>query len=601
MTSLTRYIRHLHYFARGYELFIVFLLFVAIIIGLIDALSVSLLYPMLSVGFLTQTDTIPMYDLITEIGSIIPIGSTFVHLGLLFILLTGLSLSLQLLYWKIALIFQRNVTIGIKKAIFTKVDSNDYRFFVDSKQGDLINLFNQSPFYIQQTYEKIIAIITDFISSVTVVIMLFFVSPTGLILVLVGGILFYLLINIIGKNISEKLGYLQIASGQSENKVINEFISGIKPIRALHASAHWKMQYDTALQIYWDRFAEFMFIQRLPIIAINSLFYMTIGAIVLILYIYYAESFLQVIPVLGTFSAGMMKILPKIMNMGSYKLDLKNGLPHVTSVYSFLNNDSYKTIESGKIACKEIKSDILLQNLSFSYNHSPILHNVTMKICKGSMTALVGPSGSGKSTIAILLLRLYDPTGGEIIVNDRNLKEYEADSFRDLVGYVSQDPFVFNDTVRENITFGGIFSDSDVIHAAKLAHAHEFIMEMSHGYETLVGDQGITLSGGEKQRIVIARAMIRRPELLILDEATSSLDNISEGLVQKAIDQVAQECTTLVIAHRLSTVKKADSIVVIEKGRILEEGTHNDLLEKKGKYWEMNQVHGSQLSENTDR
>lgn len=587
MVTFKEYLHQLRFFIQGYEHYLFFLLILSIIIGLIDAGSIALLYPMISVGFQISADSIPFYGVIDYISSLIPMGSQFVHLGLLFIILTATSLCLQLAYWKVAFIFQRELIVKTKQSIFSKIDSNDYKFFIDSRQGDLINLFNQSPYYVQQTYDRLLCLCTDLMTSILVIVMLFLISPGGLILVLIGGGIFYLIINSISKNISEKLGVLQIASGQSENKVINEYISGIKPIRALHASEHWGGQYIEALKVYWDKFAELMFIQRIPIIAINSLFYITIGVVVLVLYVYYADNFLVIIPVLGTFAAGMMKILPKAMNMGTYKMELKNFYPHLTTIHSILMEKKYQSVENGERVCNEISSDIILEDISFSYGHAKILNRVSMTIAKGSMTALVGPSGSGKSTIASLLLRLYDPGSGRIIVNGFDLKEYDVNSYRDIVGYVSQDPFIFNASIRENILFGGNFSDIEIIEAAKLAYAHEFIMELPEGYDTLVGDQGITLSGGEKQRIVIARAMIRRPELLILDEATSALDNISETAVQKAIDQVAKECTTLVIAHRLTTIQNADKIYVLEKGIIIEEGNHNTLLELQKRYYEM--------------
>jgi len=587
MVTFKEYIHQLRFFIQGYEPYLFILLILSIIIGLIDAGSIALLYPMISVGFQINANTIPYYGVIEYISSLIPMGSQFVHLGLLFILLTGTSLILQLAYWKIAFIFQRDLIVKTKKSIFAKIDSNDYKFFVDSRQGDLINLFNQSPYYVQQTYDRLLCLCTDLITSLLVIIMLFLISPGGLVLVLIGGGVFYLIINSISKNISEKLGSLQIASGQSENKVINEYITGIKPIKAFSASKHWEDQYLKALKVYCDKFAELMFIQRIPIIAINSLFYITIGVIILVLYIYYADNFLTIIPVLGTFAAGMMKILPKAMNMGTYKMELKNFHPHITIVYSILHERKYNTVINGEKICRDISSDIILENVNFSYGHTKILHNISMTITKGSMTALVGPSGSGKSTIAALLLRLYDPNSGRILVNGCDLKEFDINRYHDIVGYVSQDSFIFNATIRENILFGGDYSDAEIVNAAKLAHANEFILELPGGYDTLVGDQGVILSGGEKQRIAIARAMIRRPELLILDEATSALDNISEAEVQRAIDQVAMECTTLVIAHRLTTIRNADKIVVIERGRIIEEGTHEELLERKGKYWEM--------------
>lgn len=594
MKSHNPYINQLLFFIQGYELYIAFLVALAVLIGIIDALSIALLYPMLSEGFQISATSIPFFGIIEKISSFIPIGSTFVHLGLLFILLSGVSLGFQLFYWKVAFFFKKEIVIRIKKELFEKINKNDYIFFVDNKQGDIINIFNQSPYYIEQSLDRILCLFADLIASTVIIGMLFFISPGGLLFVMIGGGLFYLILRKIGENISEKLGILQIATGQSENKVINEYISGVRTIKALHASDYWKSQYRDALKMYWDKYADYMYIQRIPIIAINSLFYIAIGIIVLLLYIYYADNFMLVIPVLGTFAAGTMKVLPKFMNLGDYNLQLLNYRPHIESVYQYLTDTKYEGIHNGTKPLSGLQSDIIFEDISFSYTHKPVLDAINLVIKKGEMTALVGSSGSGKSTTASLLLRLYDPSDGKIIINDTDLKDFEIDSFREVIGYISQDPFIYHDTIRNNITFGRNYSDVEVIEAAILAHAHDFIKNLPHEYDTIVGDQGITLSGGEKQRIAIARAMIRQPDLLILDEATSALDNISELIVQQAIDNVAKECTTLIIAHRLTTIKNARKIYVLEKGKIIEEGNHNSLIEKKGSYWNMyNSAHAS--------
>lgn len=587
MKGRNTYVTQLLFFIQGYEPYVIFLASLAVIIGMVDALSIAMLYPMLSEGFQIQTASIPLFSIIEAVSGLIPLGSTFVHLGLFFVILSGFSLGLQLFYWKIAFFFKKEIIIRIKKDLFNKINTNDYKFFVDTKQGDLINIFNQSPYYIEQSLDRILSLFADLISSVVIIGMLFFISSGGLLLVMIGGGFFYLILHKIGENISEKLGKLQIATGQSENKVINEYILGVKPIQALHASEYWVNQYAEALKIYWDKYSDFMFIQRIPIIAINSLFYIAIGIIVLLLYIYYADNFMLVIPVLGTFAAGTMKVLPKFMNLGDYKLQLLNFRPHIDSIYKCLTENKYNTIHNGTQEYTGLKTDIIFENVNFSYSHTQILDNIILKVKKGEMTALVGPSGSGKSTTASLLLRLYDPSEGKIIINNKDLRDFNIESYRDLIGYVSQDPFIFHDTIRKNITFGRNYSDIEVIEAATLAHAHDFIKKLPDGYDTFVGDQGITLSGGEKQRLVIARAMIRQPDLLILDEATSALDNISESVVQQAIDNIAKECTTLIIAHRLTTIKNADKIYVLEKGKIIEVGNHQQLMDMKGSYWKM--------------
>ncbi|UCH72146.1 MAG: ATP-binding cassette domain-containing protein, partial [Thermoplasmatales archaeon] len=205
-------------------------------------------------------------------------------------------------------------------------------------------------------------------------------------------------------------------------------------------------------------------------------------------------------------------------------------------------------------------------------------------------TALVGPSGSGKSTIVNLLLRLYDVKEGGVYIDNLNIKDYDIFSFLQKVGFVGQETFIYNASIKENIAFGGEYTDFEIMDAARLANADEFIENFPDGYDTIVGDQGMRLSGGEKQRIAIARAMIRKPEILILDEATSSLDNVSENTVQKAINKVSKNCTTFIIAHRLSTIQNADIINVLDKGKIVEKGTHEELIRKKGRYWDLHNI-----------
>ena len=230
--------------------------------------------------------------------------------------------------------------------------------------------------------------------------------------------------------------------------------------------------------------------------------------------------------------------------------------------------------------------DIVYKNVSFEYEQNKsILKNINIDIKKGQTVAFVGSSGSGKSTIANLLLRFYDVNSGEILVDETDIKNLTLESLRDKIGVVSQDVFLFNDTVKYNIAYGKLDAgDEEIENAAKAANAHKFISAMPDGYNTLIGERGMKLSGGEKQRIAIARAMLKNPPILVLDEATSALDSESEKLVQGAIETLMKNRTVILIAHRLSTVKNADQIIVIDKGTVVERGKHQELLDKNGVY-----------------
>jgi ABC-type multidrug transport system fused ATPase/permease subunit len=239
--------------------------------------------------------------------------------------------------------------------------------------------------------------------------------------------------------------------------------------------------------------------------------------------------------------------------------------------------------------------------VDFAYDDSHwVLNNITLTIERGQMTALVGASGAGKTTLADLIPRFYDPTHGKVFIDGVDLQQFEINSLRRKLAVVSQDTFIFNTSVRNNIAYGTEgASQSAIEEAARQANALEFIQEMPEGFDTQLGDRGVRLSGGQRQRIAIARALLRNPEILILDEATSALDSVSERLIQESLEKLSVGRTVIAIAHRLSTIAKADKVVVLEQGRIVEQGKYQELLERRGNLWKYHQMQHEVIQEKT--
>lgn len=297
-----------------------------------------------------------------------------------------------------------------------------------------------------------------------------------------------------------------------------------------------------------------------------------------------------VVPQLLVFLFVLMRLQRKVGSINSMRAELLTYVASVDIVVDAMSGKDKPRLQNGKEPFRELTEGIDFEHVTFAYGDGEelALQEVSFRVPCARMTALVGSSGAGKSTLADLLMRLDDPQKGRILASGRDLRDFDVSTWRSAIGVVTQDPFVFNASVRDNIRYSKPdATDQEIERAAKRANARAFIEALPEGYATALGDRGVRLSGGQRQRIAIARAILREPQLLILDEATSALDSESEQQVQKAIEDISQSCTLLVIAHRLSTVRSADQIVVLEKGRVIEIGTHQDLLERGGRYAEL--------------
>ncbi|MEL6470120.1 MAG: heterocyst formation ABC transporter subunit HepA [Cyanobacteria bacterium J06623_4] len=293
-----------------------------------------------------------------------------------------------------------------------------------------------------------------------------------------------------------------------------------------------------------------------------------------------------------TFLFVLLRTTPLVSSLNAARVNFIAAQGSLSAVVNLLRRDDKPYFEDGYRSFDGLKHSIDFESVDFAYNPGePILRDITLSIQQGQTTALVGASGAGKTTMADLVSRFYDPTCGRVLIDGVDIREFEINQLRHRMAVVSQDTFIFNATVRENVAYGvDEVGDEAIYQAARVANALDFVLDLPQGFDTVLGDRGIRLSGGQRQRIAIARALLRDPEILILDEATSALDSVTERLIQESVEKLAKGRTVIAIAHRLSTIANADNVVVLEKGRIVEQGAYHSLLDSQGELWKYHQA-----------
>ncbi len=572
-----------------------------ILYALFSSLSMVSLMPMLNIMFGKQ-ETItekPRLESIGDLGSWLKdslgyYATKFTHdnpvNALLFVI--SLIISLFLLKNIFNYLAMRHITVlrngvlkDLRNVLFKKIIELPISYYSEKRKGDVMarmlgdvgevqtSFFSIFELVVREPLTIIFTIITMFYISVNLTLFVFIFIP-------ISGFI----ISRIGKSLKGKSERAQMESGYFIS-ILEETLSGLKVVKSYNAEQNFKNKFNGSVTRLLklsnsignknnlaSPLSEFLGIITIAILLLYG------GQMVLVDKTLEGAAFI-------TYMALAYNILTPAKAISKASYQVKSGLAAAERVFAILEQQNEITSKTDAVQKDSFNEIVTLEQINFRYEEENVLKEFSLNVKKGQTVALVGQSGSGKSTIANLLTRFYDVNEGQIKIDGVNIKDMELESLRSLIGLVTQDSILFNDTIKENILLGKPdATDDEIIDALKIANAYEFVKDLPLGIYTNIGDSGNKLSGGQKQRLSIARAVLKNPPIMILDEATSALDTESEKLVQIALENMMQNRTSIVIAHRLSTIQKADVIVVMQKGRIVEQGTHEQLLAHNGTY-----------------
>jgi len=483
-----------------------------------------------------------------------------------------------------------DVVRNLRSAIFRNITRMQISFFNEHRKGDLLSRFTNDVAEVESAVmNSLKAVLKEPITIIVYFGLLFYISTkltlfTLIVVPVIGGVL-----GEIVRRLKKQARQSQESLGRVVN-ILDETFGGMRVVKAFNARKYVisKMEeentYNNKVNMsmaYKNELAspvsEFLGVCIVSVVLFFGGQSVMSGELEAATFFSFLALFASIIQPVKAFAQGLTQ--------------LQKGIASARRIFEVTDMQPAIEDKAGAIPLHEFKESVEYRNVSFAYDQKLVLKDINLVIPKGKTIALVGPSGGGKSTLADLVPRFYDVTGGEVLIDGRPIKDYEIESVRKQMGVVTQESILFNDTIYNNIAFGmNNATKESVIEAAKIANAHNFIIQTEKGYDTVIGERGSKLSGGQRQRLSIARAVLKNPPILIMDEATSALDSESEKLVQEALFNLMKNRTSLVIAHRLSTIQHADEIIVVQEGKIVERGTHSQLMGRDGLYRKLSEI-----------
>ena len=503
-----------------------------------------------------------------------------------FVVASMLSNITRYLSQRILVNMRTYIMQNIRKDLFRKISSLHVGYFHNSNKGDILSSISNDVTEVQNgVADSFHVIFREPLLVLGFLGALFYMSPKLTMVTLLTLPFSALVIGKISRSLKRKAADTQSLMGRIVSH-FEEAISGVRIIKAFNAQKYVTESFeDTNLK--HKASSRNMFNKQEMASPLSEFLGISVAAAVL-----FYGGWLQLngqlgmdMPAFVVYIGFYWRVLEPAKAMSKAYASIQRGMVSGRRLFAILDAENPIKEYANAVPLKGFENKIEFRNVNFAYAQEPVLKDINLEIPKGKMVAIVGPSGGGKSTMADLLPRFYDIADGQILLDGKNIKDYTLESLISVMGIVTQEAILFNDTVYNNIVFGmeGVTPD-DVERAARIANAHDFIMQMEQGYQTNIGDRGAKLSGGQRQRLSIARAVLKNPPILILDEATSALDTESERLVQDALTNLMKNRTSIVIAHRLSTIRNADEIVVLKEGEIIERGTHDTLIGAGGLY-----------------